>query len=51
MMKGIGGRHRLDVILHEVDNVVVELPHVGELRHQHGVAPPQPLVVFGQRGE
>lgn len=36
------------MVLNEVDDIVVKLPHMVELRHQHGVAPPQPLVVLRQ---
>lgn len=36
------------MVLNKVDDVVIELSHVVELGHEHGVAPPQPLVVLRQ---
>lgn len=39
----------LDVVLHEVDDVVVEPLHVRQLRQQSRVAAPQPLVLRHQR--
>lgn len=37
------------MVLHEVYDVVVQFPHVRDFRHQHVVAPPQPLVILRQR--
>lgn len=36
------------VILHEIDDVVVQLPHVSELGSEHVIASSQPLVVLGE---
>lgn len=36
------------MVLNEVDDVVVELLHVGELGHEHVVASTESLVVFRQ---
>ena len=44
-----GARHRGHVVLQEVDDVVVELLHVRQLRQQQRVAPPQLPVVLRQR--
>lgn len=42
--------NRLNVVLNEVNDVVVEFLHVSKLRHQHVVAPSKSLVVLRQRG-
>lgn len=39
------------MVLNEVDYVVVELLHVSELGHKHGVASPQPFIVLRERSD
>lgn len=43
--------NRCDMVLEEVHDVIVQLLHVGELRQEEGVPPPQPLVVLRQSRE
>ncbi|CAL1387754.1 unnamed protein product [Linum trigynum] len=42
------GSDGLDMVLDEVDDVLVQLLHVRQLRHQYVVAPTQPLGVLRQ---
>lgn len=39
------------MMLDEVDDIIIQLPHVSELRQEQGVLLPQPLVVLRQRRE
>ncbi|GFS46607.1 heat shock transcription factor B4 [Actinidia rufa] len=47
--ESVARSHRLHMVLNKVDNVIVQLPHVSDLRHQQVVAPPQPIVVLRER--